>query len=130
MFKQQRQAVGYVPKHQLGLLKLKLAQAGYEPHSGPRASRAREVATYRVAFNGADGLRQNHVQVVDRGKVLAVYAHTEPHTKRFVAHALVALGDEASFAGGSRMLRNNLNAIGYCLASYADALDAHRQRRG
>ncbi len=34
MFKQQHTAVGYVPGHQFGLLKLKLSAAGYEQHDG------------------------------------------------------------------------------------------------
>ena len=129
MFKQQHQAVGSVPDHQFGLLKLKLAAAGYEEHDGPRMSREGEVATYRLAFNGADGLRQNHVQIVKRGSVLAIYAHTEPHTQRLVAHAISAVGNGASFSGGSRMLTNALSSVGYRLVPYADAI-ASAKRRG
>lgn len=128
MFKQQHQAVGYVPGHQFGLLKLKLASAGYEEHDGPRMSRDGEIATYRLAFHGADGLRQNHVQIVERGSVFAVYAHTEPHTQRLVAHAISAVGDGASFSGGSRMLTNDLSSVGYRLLSYAEAIESVRRR--
>lgn len=121
MFKQQIKAVGYVSARQLGLLKLKLAHAGYEPHTGLRVSRDGEVATFRRTFRGANGLRQNHVQVVDRGDTFAVYAHTEPHTARLIAHTVSALGDGASFSGGSKMLRGDLAAVGYELESHAAA---------
>jgi hypothetical protein len=67
MFKQQRKAAGYFPRHLLGLFKLKLAQAGYEDHVGPRTRRDGEVLTFRAVFAGRDGLRQNHVQIVDLG---------------------------------------------------------------
>ncbi len=128
MFKEQGKAVGYIPRHQFGLLKLKLEQAGYEYHDGPRTSRDNEVATFRNAFDSASGLRQNHVQIVDRGSVFAIYAHTEPHTERWWAHTVSAIGDGASFSGGSRMLGNDLASGGYYLMSYADAIEASRRR--
>lgn len=74
-------------------------------------------------------LRQNHVQVVERGKQLAVYAHTEPHTDRLVAHALSAIFDAASFSGGSRMVRNDLVASGYELRSFGEAKPSSRRAR-
>lgn len=129
MFKQQRQAAGYVNEEQLGLLKLKLRQAGYEDHDGLRVSRSGEVATFRRTFRAASGVRQNHVQVVDRGGVFAVYAHTEPHTARLIAHAVSALGDGASFSGGSKMLRNDLVDAGYQLLSHAEARAKARRKR-
>jgi hypothetical protein len=128
MFKQQRKAAGYVPYHQLGLLKLKLSQAGYENHDGPKVRRDGEVLAARATFDGRDGVRQNHVQVVDRGTVFAVYAHTEPHTARLLDHAISALNDGASFAGGSKMLRNDLAAVGFSLMTYGDACEATRLR--
>lgn len=128
MFKQQHKAVGYVPHHQLGLFKLKLVQAGYEDHDGPKVRRDGEVLAARAVFDGRDGIRQNHVQVVDRGTVFAVYAHTEPHTVRLIDHAISALNDEASFAGGSRMLRNDFAAVGFRLMTYSEACDAARLR--
>lgn len=66
-------------------------------------------------------MRQNHVQVVERKGVFAVFAHTEPHTVHFIAHAISALDDRASFSGGSKMLRNDLAEVGYELMSYAEA---------
>lgn len=129
MLKQQRKAAGYVPGSQLGLLKVKLEQAGYEVHDGPRYRRNGEVLTLRAAFEGRDGLRQNHVQVVDRHGVYAVYAHTEPHTQRFIAHALSAANDEASFSGGSRMLRNDLESVGFRLRTHAEARAGSNRRR-
>ncbi|MCW5807584.1 MAG: hypothetical protein KIT31_34835, partial [Deltaproteobacteria bacterium] len=92
--------------------KLKLQQAGYGEHDGPKVRRDGEVLTARAVFDGRDGLRQNHVQVVARGTVFAVYAHTEPHTVRLFDHAISALNDDASFAGGSKMLRHDLEAVG------------------
>lgn len=129
MFKQQSKAAGYIPRQQLGLLKLKLQQAGYEDHDGPKYRRDGELLAFRATFDGSDGLRQNHVQVVDRGEVLAVYAHTEPHTERFIEHAISALHDKASFSGGSKMLRNDLKAVGLNLRTHAEAhLDSRRRR--
>jgi len=128
MFKQQRKATGYIPHHQLDRFSRKLEQAGYENHDGPRVRRDGEVLAARAAFDGRDGLRQNHVQVVDRGTVFAVYAHTEPHTVRLIDHAISALNDEASFAGGSRMLRNDLAAVGFRLMTYSEACAAARLR--
>ena len=128
MFKQQRKAVGYVPGHQLGLLKVKLRDAGYEVHDGPKFQRDGEVAAFRATFQGRDGRRQNHVQVVERGSVLALYAHTEPHTDRFIDHALSALGDEANFPGGSKMLKNDLQAAGFRLKSFSAAQESVRRR--
>jgi hypothetical protein len=128
VFKQQHDAVGYFPRHQLGLFKLKLSQAGYEEHDGPKMRRDGEVLAARAVFDGRDGLRQNHVQVVERGTVFAVYAHTEPHTDRFIDHAISALTDEASFAGGSKMLRNDLAAGGFRLMTYSEACEAARRR--
>lgn len=123
-FKEQMRAVGYVPHQRLGLLIVKLGQVGYEKHDGPRTTRDREVATLRKGFPGSDGWRQNHVQVVQRGRTCAVYAHTEPHTGRFLDHAASALLDEASFSGGSRMLRNDLASIGFRLMSFEEAQDS------
>jgi hypothetical protein len=128
MFKEQRRAAGYFPRAQLGLFKLKLVDAGYEEHDGPKVRRDGEVLTARAVFEGRDGLRQNHVQVVARGEVLAVYAHTEPHTDRLIAHAISALNDGASFAGGSKMLRNDLNAGGFRLVTYSKACETARRR--
>ncbi len=120
-FKQQRTAVGYVPSQQLGLLKVKLRQAGYDGHDGPSVAREGEVATMRKVFRSPQGMRQNHVQLVDRGKTIAVYAHTEPHTDRFLAHAASAIFDEASFSGGSRMLNNDLSDVGFSLLDFPKA---------
>lgn len=128
MFKEQRKAAGYFPRHLFRLFELKVAQAGYEEHHGPRTNRDGEVLAVRAVFNGRDGLRQNHVQVVDRGNVFAVYAHTEPHTDRLIAHAISAINDDASFAGGSKMLRNDLAAVGFRLTTYSIACDAARRR--
>lgn len=128
MLKQQRKATLYVPRQQLGLFRLKLQQAGYEGHDGPKSRRGGEVLALRAAFVGQDGLRQNHVQVVDRGDVLAVYAHTEPHTARLFDHALSAVTDRASFSGGSRMLRNDLRAVGFSAKTYAQARAASWRR--
>jgi len=128
MFKQQRKAAGYFARDQLSLFKLRLKELGYEAHDGPKVQRASEILALRATFNGRDGLRQNHVQVVDRGGgVLAVYAHTEPHTDRLVAHAIAAVGDDASFSGGSKMLRNDLDVAGFRLKPFAD-VRARRRR--
>jgi hypothetical protein len=99
MFKQQRKAAGYIPCQQLGLFKLKMQAAGYEAYEGMKVRRDREVLALRATFEGRGGLRQNHVQVVDRGDVLAVYAHTEPHTLRLLDHAMSAIADEVRMAG-------------------------------
>jgi hypothetical protein len=129
MFKEQGKALGYFPHHQLGLFKLKLAQSGYENHDGPKVRRDGEVLAARAVFDGRGGnLRQNHVQVVDRGTVFAVYAHTEPHTDRLIDHAISAINDDASFAGGSKMLRNDLAAVGFRLMTYSEACEAARRR--
>jgi len=129
MFKQQHKAAGYIPRQQLGLLKIKLAEAGYEDHDGLKVRRDREVLAFRATFDGRDGLRQNHIQIVDRGSVFAVYAHTEPHTERLIDHAISALNDEASFSGGSRMLRNDLDAVGLKLKTHAQARADTKRRR-
>ena len=115
MFKQQRKPAGYFPRQQLGLFKLKMREVGYQDHDGMRVRRDGEVLALRATFDGRDGLRQNHIQVVDRGDVLAVYAHTEPHTDRLIDHAISAVNDDASFSGGSKMLRNALGAAGFSL---------------
>lgn len=128
MFKQQRKAAGYIPRHQLGLLKFKLTEAGYQTHDGLRVRRDGEVFAARAVFEGRDGVRQNHVQVVERGNVYAVYAHTEPHTARLFDHSISALMDQASFSGGSRMLRNDLHAVGFRLLSHAEACEAAKRR--
>jgi hypothetical protein len=120
-FKQQKKAAGYVPIEHVGLLGVKLRDAGYEEHTGPSVSRDGEVGTFRKTYRSGGALRQNHVQVVARGRKLAMYAHTEPHTDRLVDHALSAVFDAASFSGGSRMLRNDLAAFGYELRSFAEA---------
>jgi hypothetical protein len=127
MFKQQGKAVGYVPHHWLGILKLKLRDAGYEEHDGPKLPRDGEIATFRRAFHTKDGLRQNHVQLVQRGSTIAVYAHTEPHTIRLAAHAISAMLDGASFSGGSKMLRNNLADVAFDLMNHSDAVDRARR---
>jgi hypothetical protein len=128
-FKQQKKATGYAPIEHAGLLELKLRDAGYEVHTGPSVTRDREVATYRKTYRSGGTLRQNHVQVVRRGSKLAMYAHTEPHTDRFVDHAVSALFDEASFSGGSRMLRSDLAISGYELRSFAEAKPSPRRGR-
>lgn len=126
MFRQQRTAAGYVPHQQLGLLLLKLRHAGYVQHDGPAVARDGEIATLRKVFNAPRGLRQNHVQIVNRGSTIGVYAHTEPHTDRFLAHAASAIFDEASFAGGSKMLNNDLAAVGFALSGFGNARRAAR----
>ena len=128
-FKQQKKAAGYAPVEHAGLVELKLRDAGYEVHTGPSVTRDREVATYRKTYRSGGALRQNHVQVVERGSKLAMYAHTEPHTDRFVDHAVSALLDEASFSGGSRMLRNDLATSGYELRSFTEAKPSRRGAR-
>ncbi len=128
-FAQQKKAVGYLPRKQLGLLTVKLRQAGYEIHDGPAVERDGEVAALRKVFQSRDGLRQNHVQVVARANVIAVYAHTEPHTARFLAHAVSAIFDEASFAGGSKMLGNDLAGVGFELMTHSDAVAAAARSR-
>lgn len=128
-FKQQKKAAGYVPAEHAGLLRLKLRDAGYEEHTGPSVERDGEIATFRKTYRSGQALKQNHVQVVGRGKKLAMYAHTEPHTDRFIDHAFSALFDEASFSGGSRMLRNDLTASGYKLRSFAEAKPSPRRAR-
>jgi hypothetical protein len=128
-FKQQKKAAGYVPVEHAGLLRLKLREAGYEEHTGPSVSRHGEVGTFRKTYRSGGGLRQNHVQVVGRGRKLAMYAHTEPHTDRPIDHAFSALFDAASFSGGSRMLRNDLEASGYELRSFAEAKPSPRRTR-
>jgi hypothetical protein len=128
-FKQQKKAAGYLPVDHEGLLAVKLRDAGYEEHTGPSVSRDGEVGTYRKTYRSGGALRQNHVQVVRRGKKLAMYAHTEPHTDRPIDHAVSALFDEASFSGGSRMLRNDLAASGYKLRSFAEAKPSMRRGR-
>lgn len=129
MFKQQQRPAGYVNDEQFGQLKLKLRQAGYEDHDGLRVSRSGEVAAFRRTFHAVGGVRQNHVQIVDRGVIFAIYAHTEPHTARLIAHAISALGDGASFSGGSKMLRNDLADAGYRLLSHAEARASARRRK-
>jgi len=61
-----------------------------------------------------------------------MYAHTEPHTDRFVDHAASAIFDDASFSGGSKMLRNDLADSGYELRPFAEAKPSPRRvrRRG
>jgi hypothetical protein len=129
-FKEQKRAVGYVPVYKAGLLRTKLRDAGYKRHGGPAFKRVGEVATFRKAFTSEDGLRQNHVQIVIRGSTAAVYAHTEPHTDRLIAHGVSAMLSGASFSGGSRMLRSDLAAVGYDLSSFSQARNqAKRPRR-
>jgi hypothetical protein len=128
-FKQQKKAAGYFPVEHQGLLRLKLRHAGYEEHPGPFVSRDGEVGTFRKTYRSGGMLRQNHVQVVTRGTKLAVYAHTEPHTERWVDHALSAISDGHSFSGGSRMVRHDLAASGYELRSFSDAKPAARRAR-
>jgi len=123
-FKQQKTAAGYVPHQQLGLLVLKLRQARYETHDGPAVTRAGEIVTLRKTFDG--GRRQNHVQLVRRGDTIAVYAHTEPHTDDFIGHAISALWNGASFAGGTRMLLNDLARVGFSLSRHAEARGSAR----
>jgi hypothetical protein len=126
-FKQQKTAAGYLPVEHAGLLRLKLRDAGYEEHKGPSVTRDGEIATFRKAYRSGQALRQNHVQIVARGKKLAVYAHTEPHTDRLIDHALSAIFDAASFSGGSRMLRNDLVASGYELRPFVEAKASPRR---
>jgi hypothetical protein len=128
-FKQQKKAAGYVPVEHVGLLGVKLRDAGYEEHTGPSVSRDGEVATFRKSYRSGGALRQNHVQVVQRGSKFAMYAHTEPHTDRLLDHAVSAIFDDASFSGGSRMLRNDLTASGYTLRSFAEAKPSPRRAR-
>ena len=124
MFRQQHKAAGYFPRHLFTLFKLKLAQAGYEDHYGPKVRRDGEVLAVRAVFDGRDGVRQNHVQVVVRRTVFAVYAHTA----RLLDHAISALNNDASFAGGSRMLRNDLATVGFRLMTYSNACESTRRR--
>lgn len=130
VFKQQRKAVGYLSEKGFRLFSLKLQKVGYERHEGLRVSREGEVAAFRRAFLGADGLRQNHVQIVEREGVFAVYAHTEPHTVRLLDHTISALDDRASFSGGSKMLRNDLEVVGCELLTYAEVLAENRRNKG
>jgi hypothetical protein len=129
-FKQQKKAAGYAPVEHAGLVELKLRDAGYEVHTGPSVTRDREVATYRKTYRSGGALRQNHVQVVQRGSKLAMYAHTEPHTDRLLDHAVSAVFDDASFSGGSKMLRNDLAASGYELRPFAEAKPSPGRGRG
>lgn len=87
-----------------------LLSLGYRFHSGPRTTRDGEIQAW-VAGIGRD--RQVHVQEVrlDNGDV-AVYAHTEPEGYG-LDHLVSALLDEASFAGGSRVLKNDLRRRGW-----------------
>lgn len=129
MFKQQKKATGYVPRQQAGLLRVKLREAGYEVHSGPALARDRETHTLRKSFRGQSGVRQNHVSIEERGSVAAVYAHTEPHTDDLIGHTISALTDGASFTGGSRMLKRDLEDVGLPLMSHDDAVKKARKKR-
>jgi hypothetical protein len=42
--------------------------------------------------------------------------------------SISAINDDASFAGGSKMLRNDLAAVGFMLMSHGEACDAARLR--
>ena len=70
-FKQQKSPAGYASVERAGLVRLKLRQAGYEEHPGPFVERDNEIATFRKTYRSAEGLRQNHVQIVARGRRVA-----------------------------------------------------------
>lgn len=129
MFKQQKKAAGYIPRQQLNLVRVALRRLDYEEHPGPAVTRDGEVITLRRSFSTPKGWRQNHVQIVERGNSLAVYAHTEPHTDAFVDHAISAVFDGASFAGGSKMVRADLAKVGIPLSGRSDAAASGRRAK-
>lgn len=109
-FKQGKRPCVTVPKARLRKFRGALFSAGYKPHSGPRATRDNEIQAWvRLIGRG----RQVHVQEVRRKNGnIAVFAHTEPESTT-LAHAVSALLDGASFAGGAKVLLNDLRDRGW-----------------
>lgn len=111
-FKQGIRPCVIVPRRLHRAFRGDLLSLGYRFHTGPRTTRDSEIQAW-VAGIGRG--RQVHVQEVrlDDGDI-AVYAHTEPEGYG-LDHLVSAVLDEASFAGGARVLRSDLRSRGWDL---------------
>lgn len=111
-----------VPRRKFTQLVRTLSAAGFNGHDGRKVRRDGEIVTMLKKFSSKGDPRQCHVQIVDDGKHILVYAHTEPAVGRdlvsLLRHGISAVEDKASFSAGSRMLRTSL------------ARQARKNRRG
>jgi hypothetical protein len=120
VFKQGRSPAVVVPPRAFEALIRALIKSGYEKN-GQSLKRKNEAVSLKKSFHVGRGSaresRQNHIQVVIRGGMVCVYAHTEPDTDRTIMHTLAGLFDLASFSAGSRMLKRDLERSGFLLTS-------------
>jgi hypothetical protein len=91
-----------------------LIRAGYERHKQDRFKKEDEIGAW-IAPTSED--RWIHVQVVDAGTHLELFAHTEPSQYGLfntIDHAVSALTEEGiNFGAGCRKLRADLEYVGF-----------------
>ena len=109
-FKQGRRPCLVISKDEHRSFRGDLLALGYRFHTGLRTERDGEIQAW-VASIGRG--RQVHVQEVRRRNGdIAIFAHTEPEGAG-LEHALAAIFDEASFAGGAKVVLNDLRSRGW-----------------
>jgi hypothetical protein len=109
MFKQGSKPVVTIEKDERKTFRGDLFASGYKPHTGPRTQRDGEIQAWVKPIGRG---RQVHVQeeLRDDGGI-DVFAHTEPEGYG-PDHLVAAVLDEASFSGGSKVLRGDLKRRG------------------
>lgn len=109
-FKQGKKPAVRVHRTELRRFRGALFKAGYQPHTGMRTQRNGEIQAWVKSIGRG---RQVHVQeVLTRGEIVRVFAHTEPEGET-LEHLAAALLDAVSYSGGSRVLRNDLRDVGW-----------------
>lgn len=101
-----------IKRNRLRKLNAALAKAGYERYDDVTFEKDYEIGTWISEMRNE---RRIHVQVVDVGSYLEIFAHTEPSVNHDpLGHAIgVFLEAGISFGAGCRKLRADLKRIGF-----------------
>ena len=101
-----------IRRKRLRMLNAALARAGYKRYDGVTFEKDYEIGTWILEMRKE---RRIHVQVIDVGSFLEIYAHTEPSANHDpFGHAASAIFETGiSFGAGCRKLRADLKGIGF-----------------
>ena len=101
-----------IRRNRLVQLNSALRYADYQRHNNFRFEKENEIGAWTYTMKND---RWVHVQVVDEGGILEIFAHTEPSANIDPwGHAIGAILEQGvSFSAGSRKLRADLKKVGF-----------------
>ena len=101
-----------IRRNRLRKVNAALARAGYERHDDFRFEKDNEIGAWTLDMENE---RWVHVQLVDVGNYLEIFAHTEPSINLDpFGHAIGAIFETGiNFGAGCRKLRADLRWVGF-----------------